>query len=55
MTLYNLTPQDANKLINHCNNDLETLAVMLWDKGKAKTLQSGLSRAKNLSKFAQKV
>ena len=53
MTLYNLTQQEANKLLNYCDNDLGKLALILWNKGKVKSIDSGIKRAKKIQKFAQ--
>lgn len=53
-TLYGLTKADANILLNHFENNVENLALMLWNTGKAKTLKSGVERAKKIKNFAQK-
>lgn len=52
-TLYNLTKADANILLRHCENNVETLALLLWSKGKVKTLESGIKRAKKIKNFAK--
>jgi len=54
MILYNLTQQDAKTLINHCENNIETLAVLLYDRGLSKTLKSGINKAKKIKNFANK-
>jgi hypothetical protein len=55
MLLYNLTQQDAKTLLNHCENNIETLAVLLYDKGRAKSLKSGINKAKKIKNFANKI
>lgn len=54
MTLYNLTQEEAKKLVNYCENNTETLAVLLYDRGRAKSLKSGINKAKKIKNFAQK-
>ena len=51
-TLYNLTKQDAKTLLNNFDNNTETLAVALWNKGKAKSLESAIKKAIKIKKFA---
>lgn len=51
-TLYSLTKTDAETLLNHCENNIENLALLLWNKGKVKTLEIGLKRAKKIKNFA---
>ena len=51
-TLYNLTKADAKILLNYCENNIESLALLLWDKGKVKTLENGVKRAKKIKNFA---
>ena len=51
-TLYNLTKEDATVLLNHCGNDIEILALLLWNKGKAESLDSGIEKAKKIKNFA---
>lgn len=53
-TLYNLTKQEAKILLNHCGNDIEVLALLLWNIGKAESLDSGIEKAKRIKNFAQK-
>lgn len=45
MTLYNLTK--ANVSIQLITTIQKNLALLLWNKGKAKTLESGIKKAKN--------
>jgi len=54
MTLYNLTQTEAKKLLNYCNNDLGKLSLVLWNKGKVKSIESGIKRANRIKKFANK-
>ena len=51
-TLYNLTKTDARILLNHCENNVENLALLLWNTGKVKTLDSGMKRALKIKNFA---
>lgn len=51
-TLYNLTKADANILLNYCENNIDTLALLLWNKGKANTLEIAVKRAKKIKNFA---
>lgn len=51
-TLYNLTKVEANILLRYCENNIDTLALLLWNKGKVKTLESGVKRAKKIKNFA---
>ena len=51
-TIYNLTKADANILLRYCENNTEKLALLLWNTGKAKTLESGVKRAKKIKNFA---
>lgn len=49
-TLYNLTKEECIKLTNNYNTN--ELALLLWNKGKAKTLDSGIKKAIKIKKFA---
>ena len=49
-----ITPQEASKLLNQCDNNIETLALALWNKGKAATLESGVEKAKQIREHANK-
>lgn len=53
-TLYNLTREDAKTLFNHCENNVNKLALLLYNTGKAKTLESGIEKAKRIKNFAIK-
>lgn len=53
-TLYNLTKAEANVLLRHCENDVGKLALLLWDRGKAVSLESGIKKAKRIKNFANK-
>jgi hypothetical protein len=55
MTLYNLTQQDAKTLLNHCENNIETLAIILYDRCLVKSLKSGINKAKRIKVFANKI
>lgn len=52
-TLYNLTAQQAKTLVEHCNNDIGALAIVLWNYGKAKSMERGIYKAKKLVKFSK--
>ena len=49
MTLYNLTKSECKCLVDNYNT--ENLALLLWNKGKAKTLESGIKKAKKIKNF----
>ena len=51
-TLYNLTKKDAKILLNSCENNVENLGLLLWNRGKAKTLEIAVKKAIKLKKFA---
>lgn len=51
-TLYDLTKADANILLRYCEDNIEKLALLLWNTGKVKTLESGVKRAKKIKNFA---
>lgn len=51
MTLYNLTKSECKYLADNYNT--ENLALLLWNKGKAKTLESGIKKAKKIKNFAK--
>lgn len=48
-TIYNLTKEDCKTLCE--NYDTEKLAFILWNKGKVKTLESGIKRAIKIKNF----
>jgi len=52
-TKYNLTKQDCIVLSN--TYSIENLALLLWNKGKVKTLESGIKRAKKIKNFSQTI
>lgn len=49
-TLYKLTKQDCITLSNKYNT--EELALLLWNKNKASSLERGIFKAKKIRKFA---
>ena len=51
-TLYNLTKKDCITLSNNYNT--EQLALLLWNKGKANSLERGIFKAKKIRNFAVK-
>ena len=53
-TLYNLTQSEAKTLLEACDNDVAKLGLVLWDRGKAISIESGVKRAKRLARFASK-
>ena len=50
-TLYQLTRDEAQHLIDHFNGDLGLLAIALWSSGKASSIERGIYKAKRLNKF----
>jgi len=51
--IYGLTKENCVTLSNHFNNDASNLGLLLWNRGKVKTLESGVLRAKKIIKFAK--
>lgn len=51
-TLYNLTKIDVIKLFNSFNNDTNNLALLFYNKGKAKSIDSAIKKVIKLKKFA---
>lgn len=51
-TLYGLSKNECNILCNTFNNDTNKLALILWNKGKANSLESAVKRAIKIKKFA---
>ncbi len=51
-TLYGITKEQAILLLNHVNNDIATLGLLLWDQGKAYDIDRGIYKAKKLKRFA---
>ena len=51
-TLYNLTKKDAKILLNSCENNVENLGLLLWNRGKTKTLETAVKKAIKIKKFA---
>ncbi len=49
-TLYNLTKKDCITLTDNYNTN--ELALLLYNKGKAKNLDSGIKKAIKIKKFA---
>lgn len=50
--LYNLTKKDCITLTDNYNTN--ELALLLYNKGKAKTLDSGIKKAIKIKNFAKK-
>jgi len=50
-TLYNLTKTDAKNLFNHFNNDTNKIAIILWNKGISKSLESAIKKVIKLKNF----
>jgi len=50
-TLYGLTKKEVNYLFTHFNDDVNAIALLLWTRGKANTLEGGVKRALKLKKF----
>lgn len=53
-TIYNITTHEAKILFEYCDNDTGKVAFLLWNTGKAKTLQSGIKKAKRIKNFLLK-
>lgn len=53
-TLYNISKGEANILFRHFDNDIEKLALALWNAGKSGTLESGIKKAKRIKNFINK-
>lgn len=51
-TLYNLTQQECIALVNCFDGDTSKLAMVLWNKHKASTLESAIKKAIKIQKFA---
>lgn len=51
-TLYNITKEEAKTLIDYCDGDTGSLALLLWNTGKAKSMESGVKRAEKIKNFA---
>lgn len=52
-TLYGLTKADANILLRYCEDNVNSLALLLWNTGKAGSLDSGIKKAKKIKNFAK--
>jgi len=52
-TLYNLTKKDCKTLCSTFDYDTNTIALALWDKGKASSLESGVKKAIKIKNFAK--
>lgn len=55
-TLYNISQKEAKKLVEHFSNDKEpinSLALLLWTRGKAYDLERAIYKAKKLIKFSK--
>lgn len=50
-TIYNLTKEECKTLCK--NYDTDKLALILWNKGIVKSLNSGIKRAIKIKNFAQ--
>ena len=53
-TLYNLSKEEAKELVNHFDNDTNKIGLLLWNKGKARSLESGIKKAIKIKNFAVK-
>ena len=49
--IYNLTKEDCVKLLSHVNNDLGSLALLLWNKGKVKRIKDGIECAQRIKNY----
>ena len=49
--IYNLSKEDCLKLLSHCNNDLGSLALLLWNTGKVKRFKDGIQCAQRIKNF----
>ena len=52
MTLYNLTKSECKCLVDNYNT--ENLALLLWNKNKASSLERGIFKAKRIENFAKR-
>lgn len=52
-TLYGITKNECLTLLNSFDNDLGKLAFVLWNRGRAKSIESGLKKAKRIKNFAK--
>ena len=50
-TLYGLTRTEARLLIAHFHNDIAHVGIMLWNSGKASSIERGILKANKLKKF----
>ena len=50
--MYGITQEEAKKLVEFCGNDLQTLAILLWNYGKAGCLEDAPHKAQELVDFA---
>lgn len=50
--MYGITQEEAKKLVEFCGNDLQTLAILLWNYGKAGCLEDAPHKAQELIDFA---
>lgn len=54
-TLYGITKEEAQVLVNHFANDREpinSIALLLWNRGRANDLERAVFKAKKLIKFS---
>lgn len=53
MTLYGITKEEARVLVDYCNGDIAVLGLLLWDKGRAPSIERGVDKARKLVKFSK--
>ena len=52
-TLFNITELEAAVLLEAHNDDPGLLAITLWNKGRASSIEDGLHKAQLLAEFAR--
>lgn len=50
-TLYGITKEEATVLLQHCNNDIAQLGLLLWNNGRASSIERGVYKATKLVRF----
>ena len=51
--IYGLTQSDCKTLATFYNNEIDKLALLLWNKKKAKSFSSAILKAKKIVKFSK--
>lgn len=53
-TLYNITKEEAKTLLEHFGYDIALIGIVLYNSGKASSIERGIYKAKKLESFAKK-